>query len=159
MLTSFMPCWIRPSSRWPTMTSGLWFTPIAVRTIAGRDGYPGCAMPGLFARCHAKDARLITQPVKASSGDSRRSCSILVTSGPRPLINSSKSLTRISAGTTQSGSRSRSAPSARSNTGRVLELRHKPVQEFSRTPPGQDSAQINNRKYPLHRRGRCFPHN
>lgn len=131
------------TSRWLIVMSGQWSTLIAVRTIVGRDGYPGCTMPGSFARCDAKDARPITQPVKAPSGDSRRKYSILVTGGLRPLINSSSPLTPASGGTTQRGSTSRSALSAPLNTGRVLELRHKSVQEFSRTP---------NRRYILQRR-------
>jgi hypothetical protein len=57
---------------------GQWSTPIAVLTINGPDGYPECAMPALFARCRAKDVRRTTQPVKASSGDSRRKSSIVV---------------------------------------------------------------------------------
>jgi transposase-like protein len=96
---SSMPCWIRPSRRWLIAVIGRWSTPIAVRTIVGRDGYPVCAMPGLFARCHAKDVHLITRPAKASSDGSKRNCSILATGGLRPLITSLKSSTRISAGT------------------------------------------------------------
>jgi transposase-like protein len=43
-----------------------------------------------------------------------------------------------SAGTTRRGSKSPLALSAPSNTERVLELRHKPVQEFVRTPGGSE---------------------
>jgi transposase-like protein len=51
------------------------------------------------ARCRAKDVRRTMQPAKASSGDSRRNCFILVIGEPRLLINSSRQWTRTSAGT------------------------------------------------------------
>jgi hypothetical protein len=71
-----------------TTMNDQWSTPIAVRTIVGRDGSHGCAMPGLFARCHAKDARPITQPAKVSYGGRKRTCSNPGTGGPRRLSNS-----------------------------------------------------------------------
>jgi len=84
--------------------------------------------PGWLSRM--RDARLIRSMSRKGCSPDNAACEGFfgrlktelfspVTGGPRPLINSSKSLTRTSAGTTQSRSRSRSAPSAPLNTGRV----------------------------------------
>jgi transposase InsO family protein len=63
-------------------------------------------------------------------GRQKRSCSIFAIGKLRPSISSSRSLTRSSAGTTENGSRSRSAPLGPPNTGELMESRHKTVQEF-----------------------------
>jgi transposase InsO family protein len=52
----------------------------------------------------------------------------------QPLSNSFRSLTPTSAGITKSASRSPLAHSVLSNTERASDLRHKPVQDFCRTP-------------------------
>ena len=61
-------CSMLPLSCWPAATSGQSSTPIAVGTVAGLAGSPGCTVRRCFVRCRAKGAHRTMRPVRVSSG-------------------------------------------------------------------------------------------